>query len=452
MIHRVWQLLLSVRTALVLILLLAAGTLAGTLVAQAPAAVPLTGPAHDQWLEGIRPRFGVWTDALAYLGVFNVFRTWWYEALLAALALSITACSVHRAGVLWRESYRPHLRLAASMFDRPATAAATAAGDERASAASLRGALARRGYRVVATERDGVTHVYADRHRIARFGTLVSHLSLVLLLVAAGVGAHMRWDDDGLLVPEGSTRDVGLDGLAVHADSFVAEYYPSGEPKDYRADVVLYRNGGEVERKTIRVNDPLEYDGVRFYQSFFGPAAEMRVTDASGRVVYDDGVALAWRVDGDRPAGTIALVGTGLTAFVVAPSTGGSGDVLIRPGEMRVELYRSGSSSPVGMRNVTQGGEVELAGLRFAFVRERQFTGLRVARDPTLPLVAAASVLFVLGLATVFALPYRRLWARVSVDDAGTRIAALTVGRRTREGRDELTEIVREAAAAAPKE
>ncbi|MDE3194581.1 MAG: cytochrome c biogenesis protein ResB [Chloroflexota bacterium] len=450
MIRRVWQLLLSVRTALVLILLLAAATLVGTLVIQAPAVVPLAGPDRDAWLDKVRPRFGVWTDALALIGVFNVFRTWWYEALLGALALSVSACSIHRARTLWRESYRPHLRLAASMFERPTAAAATTTARLETAVASLRRALARRGYRVVAVERDGVTHVYADRHRLARFGTLLSHLSLVLLLVAAGIGTQVRWDDDAFVVPEGSTRDVGLDGLAVRADSFVAEYYPTGEPKDYRSDLVLYRGGAEVGRKTIRVNDPLEYDGVRFYQSFFGPSAQMRVTDASGRRVYDDGVALAWRVDGDRPAGSLSLDGTGLTAYVVAPSTGGQGDVLIRPGEMRVELYRSGSSAPLASGNVTQGGEIELGGLRFAFVRERQFTGLRVARDPTVPLIWTASVLFVLGLSAVFALPYRRLWARLAVADAGARVAALTVGRR--EGDDEVAEIVREAATAVSKE
>lgn len=452
MIHRLWQLLLSVRTALVLILLLAAATLAGTLIVQAPAAIPLSGPERDQWLDGVRPRFGPWTDALAFIGIFNVFRAWWFEALLAALALCISACSIHRARVLWREVFRPHVRLAASMFERPTTAVATTAADPRAAAESLRRVLARRRYRVVVVERDGVTHVYADRARLARFGTLVSHVSLVLLLVAAGAGSQVRWADDGFVVPEGSTRDVGLDGLAVHANSFVAEYYPTGEPKDYRSDVVLYRNGGEVERKTIRVNDPLEYDGVRFYQSFFGPAAEMRVTDGAGRVVYDDGVALAWRVDLDRPAGTMPLDGTGLTAYVVAPSTGGQGDALIRPGEMRVELYHNGSSSPLAMQNVTQGGEVEMAGLRFAFLRERQFTGLRVARDPTVPLVWLASLLLVLGLGATFAFPSRRLWARVSADARGTRVAALTVGRRDSDGPDELDPIVREAAGAASKE
>ncbi len=452
MIHRLWQLLLSVRTALVLILLLAVATLAGTLIIQTPAAIPLTGPDHDEWLDTVRPRFGMWTDALAFVGLFSVFRTWWFAALVIALAVCITACSIHRTGVISREVFRPHVRLAASMFERDGTAVAAVAADTRAAGDALRGVLGRQRYRVRTVERDGVIHLYADRNRFARFGTLLAHLSLVLLLIAAGLGGQVKWSDDGFAIPEGSTRDVGLDGLSVRANSFVAEYYPTGEPKDFRSDLVLYENGAEVDRKTIRVNDPLEYNGVRFYQSFFGPAVDLRVTDSAGRVLYEDGVALAWRVQGERPAGPVALGDTDLTAYVVAPSTGGKGDALIRPGEMRLELYANGSSSPLAMRNVPQGGEIELGGLRFAFLRERQFTGLRVARDPTVPIVWLASALFVIGLSAVFALPYRRLWARVSRDASGTRIAALTVGRRDGDGPDELEKIVREAAATASRE
>lgn len=451
MIHRAWQTLLSVRTALVLILLLTAATLAGTLIIQTPMQIPLTGSEHEIWLDKVRPRFGMWTDLLAAAGLFNVFRTWWFEALVVALAVSITACSVHRARVMWREVAHPHVRLAPQMFERPGTAAAGTAADARALAASLRRALGGRQYRVLTAERDGVTHVYADRHRAARFGTLLAHASLVLLLVTAGLGTQVRWSDDGFVVPEGSTRDVGLDGLAVRAETFVAEYYPTGQPSDFRSDVVLYENGAEVGRKTIRVNDPLEYKGVRFYQSFFGPSVELRVTDAAGRVLYDDGVALAWRVQGERPAGPVALADRDLTAYVVAPSTGGKGDVLIRPGEMRVELYRNGSASPMVMKNVPTGGEVELAGLRFAFLRERQFTGLRVARDPTVPLIWISSVLFVLGLTAVFAFPYRRLWARVEPARHGSRLALVTVGRREGDAPDELELIADEAARSASR-
>ncbi|HZC31330.1 MAG TPA: cytochrome c biogenesis protein ResB, partial [Gaiellaceae bacterium] len=387
-----------------------------------------------------------WTDALAALGAFSVFRSWWYRALLAVLALSIGACSIHRARTLWREAYHPHVRVGASMFERSAAVSADAEGAPTVAVAALLAALRRRGYRVLAEEREERTHVYADRHRLARFGTLVSHLSLVLLLVAAALGGTVRWSDVAFVVSEGSTRELGLDGLSVRLDSFAAEYYPTGEPKDYRSDIELYRSGAEVARKTVRVNDPLDYDGISFYQSFYGPAAALRVTDATGRLVYDDAVALTSTVQGERPAGTIAL--DGLTVYVIAPSVSGNGDDLIRPGEMRLEVYRSGASTPVAAQNIAQGTEAQLAGFRFGFVREDRFTGLRVARDPTAGLVWAASGLFVLGLTATFGLPYRRLWGRIDPHGAGSRVSLVTVGGQSTETADELARVAHEVSVA----
>ena len=40
----------------------------------------------------------------------------------------------------------------------------------------------------------------------------------------------------------------------------------SGMPKDYFSDLVVIKDGEEVARKTIQVNDPLYYGGYHFYQ------------------------------------------------------------------------------------------------------------------------------------------------------------------------------------------
>ena len=49
--------------------------------------------------------------------------------------------------------------------------------------------LASRGYRVSVETRDGATYYHADRFRLFRFGTLLSHLGIVLLVVMIMWGA-----------------------------------------------------------------------------------------------------------------------------------------------------------------------------------------------------------------------------------------------------------------------
>ena len=61
---------------------------------------------------------------------------------------------------------------------------------------------------------------------------------------------------------------------------------------DFLTDLSVYRNGEEVARKTIRVNDPLEGDGFRFHQSTFGPIASLEIRDASWAMVGPGPVVL----------------------------------------------------------------------------------------------------------------------------------------------------------------
>jgi cytochrome c biogenesis protein len=47
------------------------------------------------------------------------------------------------------------------------------------------------------------------------------------------------------------------------------EKYPDGSPKQYWSQLAVEENGREVARKTIFVNDPLTYKGVRFFQASY---------------------------------------------------------------------------------------------------------------------------------------------------------------------------------------
>src|SRR3989337_2789296 len=60
LVGRVWHFCTSVRLALVLILLLTAAVLAGTLIDQAPPSVIADSTLYGQWLERVRGRDGAW--------------------------------------------------------------------------------------------------------------------------------------------------------------------------------------------------------------------------------------------------------------------------------------------------------------------------------------------------------------------------------------------------------
>jgi cytochrome c biogenesis protein len=245
------------------------------------------------------------------------------------------------------------------------------------------------------------------------------------------------------MVPEGSTRAVGHGTtLSVRSDAFVDEYFPSGTPKDFRSDIVLFDRGQEVARKTIRVNDPLDFGGVRFHQAFFGPAAIMRVRDAAGQIVHEDGVALGYEFTGgglSRNGGFFTLGSRNglptLAVYVLVPASQRAPDPEIPAGSVRLELFEPRQARPSVIETVPQGESRAALGYTFEFVRERQFSGLQVSYNPAVNVIWFASACMVLGILAVFYFPLRRIWVRA---DPGERTGTVRVRVAALANRDVL--------------
>jgi cytochrome c biogenesis protein len=418
----VWHLFISMRFGLVLILFLAVLGLVGTLLMQAPAGLKSDPQQYDAWLQTLRPKYGGWTGVFEALGFFAIFSSIWFQGTAILLMASTLACSVNRGPILWRQARHPRMDQSEAFFARaPLRASIDTPLDTDAAVDVLRQSFRAKGYRTVVERDERGIHVLGDRFRWGPFGTVIAHLSLVVVVAGVLIGSAFGFRDSGFAVPIGTRVDVGYgSGLTVVARSFTDTYNSeNGAPSDYESDLVVYRGQDQVAAQTIRVNQPLTVGDVSFYQSFFGPAAQMRIADASGAVIYTGGVPLLWNTkDETERAGRFDLPSEGLTAFVVSAASG-KVSTTIKPGQVQVELYKSGTSTPVGIAILNQGKPAVVGGLTATFEREQQFTGLIVAKDPGVPLVWGGSALLVIGMCIVFFLRNRRTWALVRPREGG---------------------------------
>jgi cytochrome c biogenesis protein len=422
--ERLWHLFISMRTGLALMLAIAVLTLVGALVVQAPGGLQADPVAYAAWLEGIRPKYGGWTTILDALGLLNVFSSLLFRTLVLLLATSILACSVNRAPRLWKQATHPRVVASPAFFDHVRLSGEIVAEVDRTAALeALQGELGRRRFRTVVHEDASGIAIYADRFRWGPFGTVIAHLSLIVILGGALLGAT-GFRDEGVAIAVGSTLPVGNGtNLSLAATSFTDSYYENGSPADYASHLVMYEGGRQVAEKTIRVNDPLRYGDIKVFQSFFGPAADIRVADQAGSTLYENGVPLLWSSnDGSKMVGQFTIPSRDLTVYVIGVASGRA-DATIRSGQMQIEMYQgSDTSVPVGLEVMDPGTPMSIAGLEVTFVRERQYTGLIVARDPGGPLVWLGAVLLVFGVMLVFFFPARRIWARISSATSGSRI------------------------------
>lgn len=425
LLERVWRFFISMRTGLFLILGLGLLSLAGTLLEQAPAGVRSDPQAYASWLDGLRPRYGGWTTVLDTLGLLSVFSSWLFRGTVVLLATSLVACSINRAPHLWDRATRPPRRRSDAFYAHAhLRAGLVAAGAPADVAEQVRQTLRGKRFRAVSAEHQGTFTVYGDQHRWAPFGTVVTHLSFVLVLVGFVLTATTGFKDNQVTVPVGEKVAVGHGtGLTVGASAFSDTYYANGSPKDYASDLVLYKDGKQVAARTVRVNHPLRYAGVSFYQSFFGIAASVRATDATGATLFAGSVPMLWQSrDGRHSIGRFAVPAKGLTVYVVTAASG-QVDPDIPAGSVQLEIYGASSQdTPEATEVVSQGKPAAVQGVTYTFQRTRQFTGLIVSRDPGTTFVWLGCALMVLGIFLVLTFPHRRLWVRVRATQGGSEV------------------------------
>lgn len=406
----VWQIFASVRLAVGLILAIALLGLVSVVLPQTPAGLAPGTPEYADWLDLARPAFGPLTDALAALQLFSATGSLWMRLLLSALAVNTLVCTLNRLPAIWRTVFHPVVATDDATFDSAVAAEGIdLAQDSLTAARAVASALGQRRLRVAANVGE-TSYLHADRNHLFRLGTLLTHLAIILFLVGAVTSSLLGIRVPAFAVPEGSTRAVGLGtDLALRLETFSDEYYPDGPPKDYRSEVVLLDRDVEVARRTVRVNEPLDYGGFRFLQSGFGPAVVLRVADEHGSLLFEDGVALS-RAMRDRPLGAFELPDRRLVIYVLAPALG-QGDSELSAGQVRVGLVRDGQDA--GDATLTQGQPAQIAGLTFTMVRERQYSAFEIVSDPGAPIIWIASALLVLGLSATFYFPDVRLRIRV---------------------------------------
>lgn len=444
----IYRFLHNKRVGLVLILAMALLTLLGVLFPQAPSAVQADPEAFSAWLEELRPRYRGWTDPLAWLGVFGIFSSWWSRATTLLLAISILACTSHRVPLLWRQATKPRLHVGPHFFEHGRLhEQVQVEGSIDEASQRVRSTLAHEGFRVIPDPDGGNHSFYADRFRWAPFGTVAAHLAFDLILVGVLITsmAGFRVDSMPLIVGTDPVA-VGHDtGLTVAARSFSDSYDEMGRPLDYASELVVYRGGEQVAAQTVRVNEPLGFDGVSFNQASFGAAVELTVRDGD-RDLFAGGIPLVYSSeDGSQVFGSTELAGGDLELYALTPASG-QVDPEIGPGQMLVQIYAAGQDEPLGTEILDQGRPTDVAGLQVTFERERQYTGLMVSRDPGAPWVWTGAVLLILGSFFTMFLRHRRMWVRVEEAPQGATVLLVSPDRPDLAFRAKFDQIVRKVA------
>jgi len=481
-----WRGLTSMRTALVLLFLLALASLPGALLPQRS----LNQQLVDQYFADY-PRLAPLLDRV---GAFEVFGAPWFAAIYLLLMISLVGCVAPRTVEYARAMRQRPVATPRNLARMPHHAVAVVDGTpaevlDRADA-QLKGWRRTRGEQTVS----------AEKGYLRETGNLVFHVSIVGLLLAMAVGKLFGYEGQVIVLANGSqfcnTSILGYDSFrpglrvdgtelapfCIRVDSFAADYLENGQPRQYRAQLG-YQTADQVESGDtagwqdyeLAVNHPLRVDGERVYLLNHGYAPRFTVTWPDGQQRTGE---IQW-----QPVDTTTYLSQGATKFerpgitdaaerersslaitgLFAPTSSGGQVVtstfpdLLNP-EAAVDVMRgdlglddgrgqsifsidqakvdSGELVRVARENLVPGQTITLDdGTQIRFDDVTQWVALQVSHDPGQEAVLVFALLMLAGLALSLSVKRRRFWVRVTPEgDGRSRVELGGLARTDRAG------------------
>jgi cytochrome c biogenesis protein ResB len=421
LVRRAWRIICSIKTTVVLLTAITLLSLLGTVFPQLTSEVHADPDTYGQWLVAAEARYGGLSQPLHRLGLFNVYSSSLFILLLAVLFLNGLACTANRLHSIWRALATSPRPVKDENFYARATCHASLRVSSREEARhAMAAVLSRHRYRLTSEEQKEATYVAGHKNRFSRTGTLITHSALILLTLGAVWSVRSRWTEPAVILGPGQVFDIGHGHhFQVRHDGFEIERYEQGPVKDYLSHLTVLRNGSVALAKTIRVNDPLSYEGVAIHLSAAGPAVRVLGWDADGQLLsmqtsgdqqVSEGLLI---LNFDPPQGEQSMhlpsMEVDLDLSLIEPVTTGSADEMPF---LALEAVPVGQTEPSVVTRVRPGETLLLSGASLQFLPD-YYTVVQVVSDPGFPLVILAGLLGVAGLSISFFFHPSRVWLKL---------------------------------------
>lgn len=283
------------RTALLLLLLLAVAAVPGSVIPQTgidPSAVTRWKQAHPT-LASVYER----------LDMFAVYQSVWFSAIYLLLMVSLVGCVLPRLAAYWRGMRARPPKTPRKLNRLPAHREVHVDATPGATRETARATLRRARYRI-----DGhADSVAAERGYLREAGNLVFHASLLVVLVAVAygklfgfVGAVNVVENETFpniasqydnFTPGSQYDPADLDPFDITIDDFEVLFLPAGpqtgQPVYFAADVTYRPDpSAEPESTRLKVNHPLRISETSLFLVGHGYAPVVTVRDSNGDVAH----------------------------------------------------------------------------------------------------------------------------------------------------------------------
>ncbi|WP_028643411.1 cytochrome c biogenesis protein ResB [Nocardioides sp. URHA0020] len=299
----VWRQVTSMRTALILLLLLALAAIPGSVIPQEG----VDSLKTSNW-QSDHPKL---TPVYDRLGLFSVYDSPWFSAIYILLMISLVGCIVPRTFHYWR-GIRAKPPAAPRNLDRlPDHASYETSEAPEVVIERARALLKRRRYRLSVSTGStdaGADAVSAERGYLREVGNLVFHLSVLVVLVGFALGGMFGYkggvillvgDDYGFsnnltqydeFKPGSLFRADDMEPFSFRIDDFDVDWLLTGPragmARGFQSHITYQDSPDGAEKQyDLRVNHPLTIGNTDVFLIGHGYAPVITIKDNDGNVV-----------------------------------------------------------------------------------------------------------------------------------------------------------------------
>ena len=445
-----WRQLTSMRTALILLLLLAVAAIPGSLFPQRS-----QNPIQVKQFFAENPETAIWLDRLS---LFNVFSSPWFSAIYLLLFISLIGCVLPRS-IEHLKAIGAKPPLTPKYLDRMEFYTEI----KKIDLDKVEKFLRKKHFRIRRDENS----ISAEKGYARETGNLLFHLSLVLILLAVGIGSLLGSRGDAIVnvgdrfINTPTSYDIlsfgkyqaedSLPPFSLTVTDFKAEYDPvTNAAIDYELTVLTANPAGSKEiKKTIKVNQPLAYGSTKIYLQANGYSPIVIVRDKSGKIIFDGPTPFlpqdanlssigAIKIPDMNPQ--IGFVGSFLPTADRDPIRGGfssypevldprllvsiwKGDLGLNTG-IPQSVYRIDTSKMerIGLKALVLNESYDFGEGSITFTGWKSWVNLQIVNDPGKGFALAGAILAILGLLISLFTRQRRIWVKQS---GKTQVAGL---------------------------
>ena len=434
-----WRQLTSMRTALILLLLLGLASIPGSLFPQRTQSPLKVREYFENDPTGAR-----WMDRF-YL--FDVYGSPWFSAIYLLLFISLIGCVIPRSWHYFREIFKapnPAPSSLNAMEGYQVIDGDLAAAEKWLKSNRFR--IAKRGKSIA-----------AEKGYLRETGNLVFHLSLIVVLLGIAGSSVFGMRGEAIVnvgerfINTPTTYDnltpgrfFSIDDLPpfiIKVDNFDATYDPENNmPLDYELKVTT-QDGIDAEPfdRIVKVNSPLTFGSTRVYLQANGYSPLVTVRDKSGAVKFEGPVPFlpqdanlssigAIKVPDMDPQ--IGFIGSFLPTAARDEVRGGFSSfpelldprllVSVWQGDLKMDsgvpqsVYRIDTEDMerIGLWALRVGESYEFEVGSITFNGVIPWVNLQVVRDPGKQYALFGSILAIIGLMISLFIRQRRIWVR----------------------------------------